>query len=280
MRIMHIAPKGWQEDLAPALERLGHEIVTENPDVVMSKSITQMARSIEAVRRFPGAFHIEYNWDVYSWALNNPRPGEYDYRKYKGLCVFADEIWVPSAAVQNSLKDFWDVESRVMVSWCPQYPLPEGVEVRDEGYALQALRNNPDRKMGWYERACKEAAVLYKLTWAKELPELEYRKLLAHSGYLVSALHEMSTGGQFLSEGAVLGKPILAPRSRYVGAYDYFGDTICYYDGEDYGDLVKKVKLMATGELRNDTEAAKTRILSMTPDWFAAKVDARLKELL
>jgi hypothetical protein len=280
MRIKHIAPEGWQRDLEPALIKLGHEIVDDNPDVILSKSVTQMKKTIEAVRQYTSAIHIEYNWDVYSWALNNPRKDEYNYKQYKSLCALADEVWVPSRAVQNSLRDFWEMDSHVMVSWCPQYPLPEDVEVKDGGYALQALRNNPDIKMDWYEKACRETGIKYELTWAKELDEADYRKLLAHAGFLVSALHEMSTGGQFLSEGAALGKPILSAKGRYLGAEDYFGDTICYYDGDNFEDLKDKIKKMSTGELRNDTEAAKKRILSQTPDWFAKKAVARINDLL
>ena len=280
MRIKHIAPEGWQRDLEPALEKLGYEIVQDNPDVIISKSVTQMKKTLEAIRKYPNALHIEYNWDVYSWALNNPRKGEYDYKQYKALCLIADEVWVPSNAVKKSLQEFWNMDSYVMVSWCPQYSLPEGVEVKDGGYALQALRHNPDPHIDWYEKACQEMEVNYKITWAKELEESAYRKLLAESKFLVSAIYEMSTGGQFLSEGAALGKPILTSNSPYVGAVDYFGDTIAYYQYNDFEDLKDKIKKMSTGELKTNIKAAKKRILSMDVDWFAKKVDQRLKEFI
>ena len=115
--------------------------------------------------------------------------------------------------------------------------------------------------------------------WAKELSEEEYRPILAHAGFLVSAIYEMSTGGQFLTEGAYLEKPILASNSPYVGAVDYFGDTIAYYQWDDFGDLVRKIKQMASGELKTDVEGAKKKVLDLNPDTMARDVHKRLCEL-
>lgn len=283
MKILHISPRGWQEDEQEALRRLGYEVVTEpenGVDVIISKSVTQMKRSIEARKQCPDALTIEFNWDVYFWALKNPRPGEYDYKQYKALCLMSDEVWTPSEAVRKTLQEVWNMDTQVMVSWCPQYPIPEGVEVKNGGYALQALRHNPDFNIDWYERACKETGIDYRLTWAKEMEESAYRKLLAEAGFLVAALYEMSTSGQFLSEGAALGKPILASNSPYIGARDYFGDTIAYYQHDDFEDLKRKIVAMSEGKLKTDVEGAKKRILSMDVDWFAKKVDKRLKQLL
>ena len=280
MRILHIAPEGWQKDLEPALEKLGHEIVDKNPDVIIVKSITQMKKSVEAYQKYPKALKIQYNWDVYSWALNNLRAGEYDYKKYRALCLMSDEVWVPSKAVQRSLKEFWNMESVVIKSFAPQYPLPEGCEVKNEGYALQALRKNPDKHIDWFERACKETGIDYEVVWAKELTEEQYRPILAHAGFLVSAIYEMSTGGQFLTEGAFLGKPILASNSPYVGASDYFGDTIAYYQHDDFDDLKDKMLKMFKGELKTDVEEAKEIVKGLTPDYMAKLVDKRLKQLV
>lgn len=279
MKILHIAPDGWQKDLEPALVKLGHEIVQENPDVIIVKSVTQMKKSLDVYRKYPNAIKIQYNWDVYSWALNNPRPGEYDYNLYKKICADSTEVWVPSYAVQLSLANFWDMDSYVIKSYAPQYPLPAGCEVRNDGYALQALRKNPDKHIDWYEKACKQAQVPFKTVWAKELSEEEYRPILAHSGYLVSAIFEMSTGGQFLTEGAYLGKPILASNNPYVGAVDYLGDTIAYYQWDSFEDLVDKVKKMSTGELKTDVGGAKKKVEELTPDNMAKDVHKRLCEL-
>ena len=276
---MHIAPEGWQRDEAAALEKLGHIITDDNPGVIISKSVTQMKKSLEAYKKWPDSLKIQFNWDVYFWALKTPRKGEYDYKQYKALCLISDEVWTPSEAVRKTLQEVWDMDSYVMVSWCPQYPLPEGVEIKDGGYALQALRHNPDYNIDWYERACKETGIDYRLTWAKEMEELAYRKLLAESKFLVAALYEMSTSGQFLSEGAAWGKSILASNSPYIGAKDYFGDTIAYYQHDDFEDLKRKMIAMSKGELKTDVDGAKKRILSMDADWFAKKVDKRLKEL-
>jgi hypothetical protein len=152
--------------------------------------------------------------------------------------------------------------------------------VRNDGYALQALRKNPDIHIHFFEKAAKIAFIPYKVVWAKELSEAEYRPILAHAGYLVSAIYEMSTGGQFLTEGAYLGKPILASNSPYVGARDYFGDTIAYYDDGDIDDLVYKMKLMSSGQLETDVEGAKKKVMELTPDAMAKEVIKRCEYLL
>lgn len=276
MKILHIAPDGWQKDLEPALQKLGHEIVEDDPDVIFVKSVTQMKKSIEAYKKYPYARKIQYVWDVYKWALDNPRQGEYDYKKYKALCLMSDDVWVPSRAVQRSLKEFWNMDSVVVKSYAPQYPLPEGVKIEDGGYALQALRKNPDPHIDWYERACREACIPFKTVWAKELSEEEYRPILARAKFLVSAIYEMSTGGQFLTEGAYLGKPILASNSPYVGAVDYFGDSIAYYQHDNFNDLVEKIKLMSEGKLKTNTKKAKKIVEGFTPEWMAKEIDKLL----
>src|SRR3990167_7412517 len=120
MKFLHIAPRGWQEEECAALERLGHKIVEENPDVILVKSVSQMEKGLAAYRKYPNALKIQYVWDVYSWVLNSPRKDEYDYNLYKRICLISDEVWVPSRAVQKSLWDFWNTPSFVMTSWAPQ----------------------------------------------------------------------------------------------------------------------------------------------------------------
>lgn len=280
MRIMHIAPEGWQKDIELELEKLGHQIVEDNPDIIYVKSVTQMKKAIEAYKKYPNAIKIQYVWDVYSWALENPRPGEYDYKQYKALCLMSDAVWVPSNAVKHSLRKFWHIESEVVLSYAPQYPLPKGCRVKDEGYALQALRKNPDPHMDWYERAAQETGIPHKVVWAKELSEEEYRPILAHAKFLVSAIYEMSTGGQFLTEGAYLGKPILASNSPYVGAVDYFGDSIAYYQWDDFEDLKAKMKALSEGTLITNTKKAKKIVQGLTPAWMAQEINTRFHDLI
>ena len=195
MKIAYIAPDDWQEKLIPALEKLGYEVVTEvdeNCDLIYGNSITQMERIWKAHSEYPDIPMINYVWDLYSWALERKRDDEYDYDSYKKLCQESKEVWVPSTAVQKSLEDYWSMESVIVKSFVPTIPYHN---TSNQGYAFQGLRMNPDRYMGWFEKACKEVNVPYKMTDPnKPLSEAEYRPLLAHAKFLVSPIYEMSTG--------------------------------------------------------------------------------------
>jgi hypothetical protein len=280
MKICHIAPKGWQELLVPELEKLGHTVTTEcdgDEDVVIVKSITQMKRAAKILKTYPHIPMIHYNWDVYSWALNNPRQDEYSYEEYRRQCEASLEVWTPSQAVSNSLKDYWDMDSHVIKSYVPTKSI---LSPRRKGYALQALRKNPDKYMDWYEKACKETGIDYEITWAKEMDEEPYFELLSNAGFLVSALYEMSTGGLFLMEGARMQKPILSARGRYLGAEEYFGDSIEYYDCDDFEMLKEKLIGMSNGTITTDTNKAMELVKDMTPDKMAVLIDERLNDLL
>ena len=287
-RIAHIAPDGWQELLVPELEKLGHTVVTTkddmdgSEDVALIKSITQMSKLQEIKSRFKDVPTINYNWDVYRWALDNPRKDEYNYGEYKKLCSEDIETWVPSRAVQRSLEEFWGLKSHVMKSYVPTIPYAEPT---NGGYALQALRNNPDPHMIWYEKACKELWGLnnktkWRITWAKMLPEQFYRPLLASAGFLVSPIKEMSTGGLFLMEGAIWKKPILASNSPYMGAVDYFGDSIEYFQWDDYDEFKEKLVGMSDGTIKTDTAKAKALVEGMTPRVMAKEITERLEKIL
>jgi len=278
MKIAYIAPDDWQEEIIPALEKLGYAVVKEvdeDCDLIYGNSITQMPRIWEAHKKYPNIPLINYVWDLYSWALERKREDEYDYDSYKELCQESKEIWVPSKAVQKSLEDYWNMESIVLKSFIPTIPYPD---TKPQGYAFQALRMNPDANMDWFERGCKETGMPYKMTDPNEpLPEEKYRPLLAHSSFLVSPIYEMSTGGLFLMEGAIFEKPILASNSPYMGAIEYFGDTIAYFQWDDFEDFKDKLLGMWTGKIQTDVERAKKKVEEMTPENMAREIDERLK---
>lgn len=281
MRIAHLSTDGWQKLLIPELEKLGHTVLDNDCDaecdVMLVKSVIKMRDSSRFRRMYPRVPVIEYVWDVYSWALKNPRENEYNYDSYKKLCLGDIETWVPSKAVQKSLEE-WGVESRVMKSFFPTVPFDAPVS---GDYAFQGLRINPDIHMDWFERACKETDTPYKITNPDHpLPEEEYRPLLANAKIMVSPIFEMSTGGMFLFEGAIWEKPILASNSPYMGVVDYLGDSIAYFQWDDFEDFKDKLVKLYNGEIKTDTKKAKALVEAMTADKFALSVDKRLKELL
>ena len=169
------------------------------------------------------------------------------------------------------------MESRVMKCYFPTKPYGK---VGDEGYAFQGLRMNPDIHMDWGIKAAAEIGIPFKYTNPDHpLSEDEYRHTLSHARFLVSPIYEMSTGGMFLFLGAMFEKPILASNSPYMGVVDYLGDSIAYFQWDNFEDLKDKMLKMYNGELKTDTKKAKELVMAMTPDKHAKEIDARLKEL-
>lgn len=280
MRIAYLSTDGWQQQLIPELEKLGHTVLSNdcdaNTDLIFSRSVIKMRDSWKWRKKYPNIPAIEYVWDVYSWALKNPRPNEYDYESYKQLCKESKEVWVPSRAVQKMLKDHWDMDSRVMKCYFPTKPYDD---IGDDGYAFQGLRINPDIHMDWGHRAAKELGIPFTATDPNfPMEEHEYRHALAHARFLVSPIYEMSTGGMFLFEGAMYGKPILASNSPCMGVVDYLGDTIAYFQWDDFDDLKDKMQKMYNGELKTDTAGAKKLVEEMTPDKHALDIHNRLHD--
>ena len=282
MKIAHYATDGWQKLLIPALQDMGHEVLDNkcdtSCDVILVKSIIKMEDAWRIVESYPNIPMINYNWDVYSWALENPRPNDYDYATYKELCEQSLEVWVPSRAVQKSLKDFWNMDSVVMKSYFPTKPY------NDSGkgdYAFQALRRNPDIHMDWFQQACEEIKIPYKMT-NPDFPvsERNYRYMLSNAKILVSPIYEMSTGGMFLFEGAMWEKPILASDSPYMGVVDYLGDSIAYFKWNSFEDFKDKLQKVYSGEIKTNTKKAKELVENLTVEDFAQRVIYRLLEIL
>ena len=90
----------------------------------------------------------------------------------------------------------------------------------------------------------------------------------------------MSTGGMFLFEGAMWEKPILASDSEYMGVVDYFGDTIAYFQGDNFKDFKDKLLKLYNGEIKTNTKKAKELVESLTIEDFAERTISRLEEIL
>ena len=259
------------------LRSLGHTVTVEHPDsvpsdlqpdVMISMGITIMEETFRALERFPLTPLYCYNWDVYAWVWTNPRPGEYDYRRYGELLAKAREVWVPSVCTGRRTEQWYGLKNwRVILSACPWWDWPEepcpndclngflegedydgnpivneygGVKcmtcngrgkikgVRDEGYALCCLREIPDPWWGMFERCCEELGIPYEMPKHEKTYE-EYQDLVAGCRFLCAPLFELSTGGLSLLEGYRLGKPVLLSDSEWNGGRDYFGDRAKYF---------------------------------------------------
>lgn len=202
------------------------------PHAIISMGVGVMNETFATLDKRPAKLFC-YNWDVYEWVWKNPRPGEYDYKKYGELLNRATEIWVPSHCTAMRTNEWygnlpgWDAGKihRILSS----APYWESNNVRDDGYVYCSLREIPDPHWDWFECACKELNIPYKMTRHQQSFE-EYQKVLAGCRLMVSHCYELSTGGLSLLEGYYLGKPCLLSDSVYHGGEDYLGDRAVYFE--------------------------------------------------
>jgi hypothetical protein len=209
------------------------------PDVIVSMSISAMEKTIEATNKYPNAKLFCYNWDCYEWVWNRPRPDESDYTRYGELLKRATEIWVPSICTGKKTTQWWDLKNwEVILSSCPYWDYKD---TTDKGYALCALREIPDKNWDWFEKACEELEIPYKMT-KHDCSYKEYQEIVAHCSFLVSHCYELSTGGLTLLEGHYLGKPCLISDSSWHGGIDYLGTRASYFDYNDFENFKYNLK--------------------------------------
>ena len=207
------------------------------PDAILGMGVGAIADSFQAIERWPGIPFFAYNWDTYEWVWENPRPNEYDYKRYGELLAKAREIWTPSYCTCLRTKQWYGLDSKVIPSAVPFWSYPSE-KIVDNGYLLCPLREIPDKNWNWFERACKELDIPYRMS-KHDLSFEDYQKTVAGCRGIVSHLYEASTGGLTLMEGYYLGKPCLLSNSTWHGGKDYFGLRARYCPCTSY-ELFKK----------------------------------------
>lgn len=247
-------------------QELGHEIngfgfprpddsKNWKPDAIISMSISQMDESFAAIERWPDVPLFCYNWDVYHWVWDNPRPREYNYPEYGRLLSYAKEIWVPSHCTGLRSTEWWGLHNWWVVK--SSVPYWDHDNVRDDGYALCCLREIPDPWWGMFEKACEELGIPYKTT-NHECSYKEYQDIVAGCRFLCAPLYELSTGGLSLLEGYYLGKPVLISDSKWNGAKDYFGNRARYFKHGDYENFKFNLKDMYDNPVKEDQDGKPT----------------------
>ena len=228
------------------LRKIGHSVqvvapkepIVGTPTALISMGVTVMQETESMISRFPNIPLFCYNWDCYEWVWTNPRPKEYDYHRYGRLLGKATEIWVPSDCTGHRTTQWWGLKNwHTILSSCPYW---DHEEPADYSYLLCTLREIPDPQWGWFEKACKELSIPYRMT-KHECSYPDYQSAVAQCTALVSHLHELSTGGLTLTEGYYLGKPSLLCDSVWHGGRDYLGDRATYFKDGDYEDFKCKL---------------------------------------
>src|SRR3990167_9491963 len=230
VKLLHIASDSWKEifgkteeymkiffaDNQPSVEQLhywltphGNYSVTnatheaQNCDFIICWGVTQMGNALRVHQANPKIPLINYNWDIYEWAVKNPRKDEYNYKEYVKFLKDSVEVWCPSKSVemrtQQWLKEWENVEvpTHVILSHAPHY---DDHEASDQNFVFNTQRENPDERLGWFEKACGELNIPYKSS-KHQMDRGDYHKAMAECTFQVSAYYEMSTGGLGILEG-------------------------------------------------------------------------------
>lgn len=196
------------------------------PDAIVGMSISTMRDTFRAIEQYPDVPLYCYNWDCYEWVWTNPRRNEKDFMLYGKLLSKAREIWVPSECTKIRTKQWWDLDSEVVLTSCDQW-FTDPPPVEDRGHILCTLRRIPDPHWSLLTQACPPQ---WPCNWSQHNKSFRaYKELVATCRLQVAHCYELSTGGLSLLEGYALGKPCLVSDSEWNGARDYLGDRAYYF---------------------------------------------------
>lgn len=241
----------WMDPVIDCLRESGHEVavngIDRTFDVLFGSTITVQENIYRVHHMFPHIPMVNYNWDVYEWAYNkvDPQSFPYNIELYAHLLKESKFVACPSRSVVHRNEEFFQIpkdQSVIVKSFARQINI-EPSKVRDDRFVYMPLRQIPDRNKGWFEKACQELNIPYRLP-NKELSEEDYADTVASCSFLVCPWYEASTGGLSLIEGATVGKPILFCDSKYMGAEDYLGKYAVKFKHDDYEDFKAKLKSM------------------------------------
>lgn len=248
----------------------GIETVEPNGDCdfFWNASVLRYRNAHRISRQFPHVKTINYCWDFYKWAIENPRKWEYDWAGYAEYLKESEEVWVPNEGTKKRLKEMYDIDAHVIHTAITTYEH----EVTDGRYVLNHLREYPEPNWGITEKWCKDNDVPY--LWTDHGLSLdEWRKTVSNCRFMVCEYYEASTGGLTLLEGLWNGKPALVAKSPYQGGMEYLGEFGTYFQWDDRDDFARKMEQMWNDPPKIDIKKAREFITAnYAPEVMAKKV--------
>lgn len=254
MKIAWAASPGaaWMDPVIEALENKGC-VVVKNPstlddtfDILFGATITVTREISNLHSSNPAIPMVNYNWDIYEWAYKDAGwRNRYSLDIYEQLLRRSKFIACPSMSVVHRNKDFFNIpeEQSVIVKSFARQITVDKASIRDDRFVYMPLRQIPDRNKGWFEKACDELKIPYKIS-GHSLSEQQYADTLASCSFIVCPWYEASTGGLSLIEGLCMGKPVLFSDSKYMGANDYMGEYGITFKHDSFEDFKAKIKDM------------------------------------
>ena len=212
-----------------------HRCMKGIPDAIISTSITAMKDTYSAIKQFPSTPLFCYNWDLYEWIKKDlNRSPKYDWNAYGELLSRAKEIWVPSECTKVKTKEWYGLDSHVILTSCIDWM--DNVIPESKPFILCTLRYTPGNHWELLNEANKELNLPIIYT-KHEISFEEYKEKVRTCRFQVAQCSELSTGGLSAIEGYALGKPFLTSDSPWNGAVDYFGDKAHYFKAGNVDSL-------------------------------------------
>lgn len=245
MKISIIKPKSANVDpWLPEFEKRGvivlENYVDDTTDFIIGASHSQTFRILNEINNRPNIKLINYNWDLYPWAVQE---NVQEWQAYGYVLSKSTEIWAPSREVVTRTEEIYGKEiadKSVIIKTFARF-FETDRKVVDKRYVYNPLRSYfKDPNFGWTEKACSILKIpLYKSE--HRLSEDDFQDKILGSTFLVCEYFEASTGGLTLHEGFYHGKPVLISDSPYMGAADYFGSRAHYFKHNSFEDFLEKI---------------------------------------
>lgn len=281
MKLSFVLPQNsFLEELIKPLEKMGHTIqvnelsIDTDLMIVWSISVMNIAQALR--KKVPKIPMVNYNWDVYEWTRTHPRG--YDWHGYGRFMSKSLEVWTPSEGVNMRMDEYYGLRNYYIIKTFARF-FEAPVEVEDKRFVINVMRDQPDRNVGWFEKAVKELDIP-SFSPNHNWSEKEFQEKLATCSFLVCPYYEASTGGLTLLEAHRLGKPVLVSNSPYMGAIDYFGNRANYFQFDDYEDFKTQLKTMWDNTPQPDIIESRKFTEQFTPQVMAEAIDKRIKEIL
>lgn len=287
MKISLIIPtNNFLERLVPELEKLGAEVevntVSPDSDVMIGMSQSQNGNIGKWHKKCPHVPLITYNWDWYDHIDKESRP---DWQEFIGYMRDSLEVW--SASEDTAIKCERDTGIKSPL-WLYAYILPEEwrkLECRDEGYAIQASRQDAYKRFDWFQEQTKELNIPSKSFHPATNPRPEYIDAIRNCSFLVVSSIEESLGTLSAMEAGFCYKPILI--ADFPGAKEVWGKSkgAMFFNRHSIGDYRAKLALMwskrGTEEFNQMGVANRMNIeKNFLPEHFAKKMYDRLQKIL
>jgi hypothetical protein len=278
MKLAILAPNNWMNQMKPELEKLGNEVLfnncSEDCDFLlgMSNSMNDQIERFHCL--YPKVPLITYNWDWYD-LINKKVEG---WTRFVDLMKESKEVWSSSEITAKKCEKEIGIKSK---HWFYAYILPEEWEgeKRDDGYIIQASRNDWYKRFDWYDSAAKELDIPHKAFHPKENPRKDYIEAIKHCSFVVCCSLEESIGTLSVMEGVYCRKPALI--ADFDGATEVWGNSpdIVYFKKDDYEDLKKQMKWLWENKDKVLRTSKKIVDENFTPSTFCKKINDRLLQL-